>query len=149
MRLMVNLGLINTLAALVLVYAAQGIPLAVFVLSRFFQQVPGELKDAARLDGASEYRVFLLTLPLVRPALGAVAAIQMIPTWNDLWFPLILAPSEATKTLVLGAQVFLGQFINDWNAVLASLTLAMLPVVILYLIFSRQLVRGITAGALK
>ena len=73
----------------------------------------------------------------------------MIPIWNDLWFPLILAPGESTKTVTLGAQVFLGQFVTDWNAVLASLTLAMGPVLILYLIFSRQLIRGLTSGAVK
>ena len=74
---------------------------------------------------------------------------NMIPIWNDLWFPLILAPSERNKTITLGAQVFLGQFISDWNAVLASLTLALVPIMILYIIFSRQLIRGLTAGAVK
>jgi hypothetical protein len=73
----------------------------------------------------------------------------MIPIWNDLWFPLILAPAEATKTITLGTQVFIGQFVTNWNAVLASLSLAILPVLVLYLIFSRQLIRGITAGAVK
>ena len=72
-------------------------------------------------------------LPLVRPAIGAVAVFTMIPIWNDLWFPLILAPGESTKTVTLGAQQFLGQFVTDWNAVLAALTLAMLPVLALYL----------------
>lgn len=149
LQLMVRLDLVNTLWALILVYAAQGIPLAVFVLTQFMRQVPRDLKDAARIDGASEYRIYLLTLPIVRPALGTVAAINMIPVWNDLWFPLILAPSEKTKTVVLGAQVFLGQFVNDWNAILAALTLAMVPVVLLYVVFSKQLIRGLTAGAVK
>jgi raffinose/stachyose/melibiose transport system permease protein len=76
-------------------------------------------------------------------------AISMIPIWNYLWFPLILAPGESTKTVVLGASVFLGQFVNDYNAVLAALTLAIVPAVILYLIFSQQLIRGITSGAVK
>ena len=149
LRLMVSLGLVNTLAALVLVYIAQGLPLAVFILTQFMRQVPRELKEAARLDGASEYWIYRLVLPLVRPALGAIAVFTMIPIWNDLWFPLILAPGEATATVTLGAQQFLGQFVSDWNAILASLTLAMVPVLVLYLIFSRQLVRGITAGAIK
>ena len=73
----------------------------------------------------------------------------MIPIWNDLWFPLILAPSEATKTVILGAQEFLGQFVSDWNSVLSSLSLAIVPVLVLYLLFSRQLVEGLTAGSLK
>jgi raffinose/stachyose/melibiose transport system permease protein len=149
LRLVVNLQLTNTLWCLILVYTAQGIPLAIFILTTFMRQLPRDLKDAARIDGASEYRIYWLILPLVRPAIGSVLAISMIPIWNDLWFPLILAPGESTKTLVLGAQTFLGEFANDYSSVLAALTLAILPPVILYLIFSRQLIRGITAGALK
>jgi raffinose/stachyose/melibiose transport system permease protein len=149
LRLMVNLHLVNSLWALILIYTAQGIPLAIFILTAFMRQVPRDLKDAARIDGASEYRIYLLILPLVRPAIGSVLAISMLPIWNDLWFPLILAPGEATKTLILGAQAFLGEFANDYNAVLAALTLAILPPVFLYVIFSRQLIRGITAGAVK
>jgi raffinose/stachyose/melibiose transport system permease protein len=148
-RLMVTLGLNDTLWALILVYTASGIPLAVFILSVFMRHVPGELKDAARIDGASEYRIFALILPLIRPALGTVAVFNMIPIWNDLWFPLVLASSEHSKTVILGAQVFLGQYVNDWNAVLASLTLAMVPVIILYIIFSKQLVSGLMRGAIK
>jgi raffinose/stachyose/melibiose transport system permease protein len=149
LRIMVDLHLVNTLWSLILVYAAQGIPLAVFILTAFMRQLPKDLTDAARIDGANEYHIYLLILPLVRPAIGSVLAISMIPIWNDLWFPLILSPGEATKTLVLGAQAFLGEFVNDYNAVLAALTLAILPPVILYLIFARQLVRGIIAGAVK
>jgi raffinose/stachyose/melibiose transport system permease protein len=150
LQLMVASGLVNTLAALILVYTAQGLPLAVFILSEFMKQVSADLKDAGRIDGLSEYRIFFrLVLPLVRPALATVAVFSMIPIWNDLWFPLILAPSEATKTVTLGAQIFIGQYVTNWNAVLASLSLAILPVLILYLVFSRQLIRGITSGAVK
>ncbi|HVO70147.1 MAG TPA: carbohydrate ABC transporter permease [Aggregatilineaceae bacterium] len=149
LRLVVALGLTNTLTALILVYTAMGLPLAVFVLSQFMRQIPNELKDAARVDGASEYRIYWMVLPLIRPALGTVLVFNMLPIWNDLWFPLILAPSEETKTVTLGAQTFLGQFVTDWNAVLSSLALAAIPVIILYILFSRQLIRGLTAGAIK
>jgi len=149
LRLTVNLNIVDTLWALILVYTASGLPLAIFVLTNFMKQVPRDLKDAARVDGASEYRIYRMILPLVRPAIGTVMVFNMIPIWNDLWFPLILAPSEANKTVTLGAQTFLGQFISDWNAVLSSLTLSAVPVVILYIIFSRQLIRGLTAGAVK
>jgi raffinose/stachyose/melibiose transport system permease protein len=150
LQLMVASGLVNTLTALVLVYTAQGLPLAVFILSEFMKQVSDDLKNAGRIDGLSEYRIFFrLVLPLVRPAMATVAVFTMIPIWNDLWFPLILAPSEATKTVTLGAQVFIGQFVTNWNAVLAALSLAILPVLILYFFFSRQLIRGITSGAVK
>ena len=150
LEIMVASGLVNTLTALILVYTAQGLPLAVFILSEFMKSVSDDLKNAGRIDGLSEYRIFFsLVLPLVRPAMATVAVFTMIPIWNDLWFPLILAPAEATKTVTLGAQVFIGQFVTNWNAVLAALSLAILPVLVLYLIFSRQLIRGITAGAVK
>lgn len=148
--LMVSTGLVNTLWALILVYTAQGLPLAVFILSEFMHQVSDDLKNAARVDGLSEYRIFLrIVLPLVKPAMATVAVFNMIPVWNDLWFPLILAPAEETKTLTLGSQVFIGQFVTNWNAVLSALSLAILPVLILYVIFSRQLIRGLTSGAVK
>ena len=149
LRLMVNFNLVNTLTGLILVYIAQALPLTIFILSQFMSQVPKELKDAARIDGASEYRIFFLVLPLVRPALGAIGIFTMIPIWNDLWFPLVIAPSSKTATVTLGVQQFLGQFVSDWNAVLSSLTLAMIPILIIYLIFSGQMIRSITAGAIK
>lgn len=147
---MVAAGLVNTLTALILVYTAEGIPLAVFILSEFMRTVSADLKNAGRIDGLSEYAIFFrLVLPLVRPALATVAVFTMIPIWNDLWFPLILAPSDATKTVTLGSRVFIGQFVTNWNAVLAALTLAILPILGLYFLFSKQLIRGITAGAVK
>ena len=150
LEMMVASGLVNTLTALILVYTAQGLPLAVFILAEFMKSVSHDLKNAGRIDGLSEYRIFFtLVLPLVRPAMATVAVFTMIPIWNDLWFPLILAPAEETKTVTLGAQVFIGQFVTNWNAVLAALSLAIVPVLVLYLIFSRQLIRGITAGAVK
>jgi raffinose/stachyose/melibiose transport system permease protein len=149
LRMMVALKLVNSLLALILVYTAMGLPLAVFILQLFFNQVPTELKEAARVDGASEYRVFRLVTPLVRPGLAAVAVFSMLPIWNDLWFPLILTPGETSRTVTLGAQLFLGQFVSDWNAVLAVLSLAMLPMIALYMIFSKQFLRGLTQGAIK
>jgi len=150
LQLMVELNLVNTLTALVLVYVAQGLPLAIMILSEFMGQVPGELKDAARCDGVDEFRIFFqVIVPLIRPAIATVAVFTMVPIWNDLWFPLILAPSDKTQTITLGIQQFVGQYATDWNAVLASLSLAIVPVVTLYALFSRQLIRGIAAGAVK
>ena len=149
-QLIVDLNLINTLTALILVYTAQGLPLSIFILSEFMRTVSDDLKNAGRIDGMSEYKIFFrLVLPLVRPSMATVAVFTMIPIWNDLWFPLIIAPAESTKTVTLGAQMFLGQFQSDWNGVLSALTLSAVPVLILYLIFSRQLIRGITSGAVK
>jgi raffinose/stachyose/melibiose transport system permease protein len=150
LNIMVAGHLVNTHIGLILVYTAQGLPLAIFILSEFMRAVSDDLKNAARIDGLSEYAIFFrLVLPLVRPAIATVAVFSMIPIWNDLWFPLILAPGESTKTVTLGAQAFIGQYVTNWNAVLAALTLAILPVLVLYLAFSRQLIRGITAGAVK
>lgn len=149
LRLMVSLKLVNTLTGLIVIYVAQALPLTIFILSQFMRQVPKDLKDAARIDGASEYRIFGMVLPLVRPALGAIAIFTMIPIWNDLWFPLIIAPSAKTATVTLGVQQFLGQFVSDWNAVLSSLTLAMIPILVLYILFSQQMIRSITSGAIK
>jgi raffinose/stachyose/melibiose transport system permease protein len=150
LRMMVELDLVNTLTALILVYVAQGLPLAILILGEFIQQIPKDLRDAARCDGVSEYRIFgSIILPLIRPAIATVAVFTMVPIWNDLWFPLILAPGGGKQTVTLGVQQFIGQYVTDWNAVLASLTLAIAPILVLYLLFSRYLVRGLTAGAVK
>jgi raffinose/stachyose/melibiose transport system permease protein len=150
LQLIVDLNLINTLTALILVYTAQSLPLTIFILHEFMQQIPKDLKEAARCDGVSEYTIFLqIILPLTRPAIATVGVFTMVPVWNDLWFPLILAPSDGTQTITLGVQQFIGQYVTDWNSVLASLTLAIVPVLAIYLVLSRQLIRGITAGAVK
>ncbi|MCZ7543750.1 MAG: carbohydrate ABC transporter permease [Anaerolineae bacterium] len=149
-RLMKTLNLHGTLGALILVYAAAGLPISIFILHSFMHDVPRELKDAARVDGASEYRIlFQLVMPLVRPALATVAVFHMIPVWNDLWWPLVLASGESVRTITLGISWFVGQFKTDWSALLASLSLAMMPVLILYALFSRQLIRGLSEGAVK
>lgn len=145
-----GLNLINTLTALICVYVAQNLPLAVFILGEFMSQIPKDLREAARCDGLSEYNIFFyIVLPLLRPAMATVAVFTMIPVWNDLWFPLILAPSGGKQTITLGVQQFLGQYITDWNAVLAALSTAIVPVLIFYILFSRQLIRGLTSGAVK
>jgi raffinose/stachyose/melibiose transport system permease protein len=150
LKLVVSLHLANTLVALILVYTATGLPLSIFILSEFIQQIPREMRDAARIDGASEYRIFWsVILPLIRPAVATVAVFTMVPIWNDLWFPLILAPGQSTETVTLGVQQFIGQYVTDWNSVLSALSLALAPIVILYIFFSRSLVRGITSGAVK
>ena len=113
----------DTLCALILVYTAMSIPLGVTLMMTYFRTVPVELKEAARIDGAGEWTTFTMVLPLVRPGLAAVATVTMLPIWNDLWFPLILAPSKANQTVTLGVQQFVGQFLNDYPALLAALTL--------------------------
>lgn len=150
LELIVDLGLANTLTGLILVYTAQGLPIAVFIFTEFLRSVSREIKDSARIDGLSEYRIFFeVVVPLVRPVIATVAVFSMIPIWNDLWFPLILSPGENTRTVTLGVQQFIGQYTVNWGAVLAALSVAVLPVLVMYVIFSKQLIRGITAGAVK
>jgi raffinose/stachyose/melibiose transport system permease protein len=149
-QLIVHLNLINTLTALILVYTAQNLPLAIFILSEFMAQIPKDLREAARCDGLSEYNIFFfIVMPLIRPAMATVAVFTMIPVWNDLWFPLLLAPTGGKQTITLGIQQYLGQYITDWNSVLSALSTAIIPVLIFYIIFSRQLIRGLTSGAVK
>lgn len=149
-RIMQSLELQGTLWSLIILYTAWGIPITVFILTEFIRDIPKDLKDAARVDGASEYRIFAqIVVPMVRPALATVAVFHMIPVWNDLWWPLVLAPDEETRTIMLGVSEFVGQFKTDYSALLASLAIAMIPILILYAIFSRQLIRGISSGAVK
>ena len=150
LNMMRTAGLNDTLTALILVYIAQGLPMAIFILSEFIQQIPMDLRDAARCDGVPETRIFFEVIaPLLRPAIATVAVFTIVPIWNDLWFPLILTSSNSTHTITLGVQQFLGQYITDWNSVLAALSMAILPVVVIYVIFSRQLIAGLTSGAVK
>jgi len=150
LKMIVGLNLINTLSALVLVYTAMGLPLAILILGEFMAQIPRDLREAARCDGVSEYTIFThVILPLIRPAVATVAVFTMVPIWNDLWFPLILASGNGKQTVTLGAQQFIGQYVTNWNAVLAALTLAIAPILVLYILFSRHLVRGLTMGAVK
>jgi raffinose/stachyose/melibiose transport system permease protein len=143
-------GLNDTLLALILVYVAQGLPMAIFILSEYIEQIPKDLRDAARCDGVPETRIFFEVIaPLLRPAISTVAVFTMVPVWNDLWFPLLLTSSDRTHTITLGMQQFVGQYTTDWNSVLSAVSLAMLPVIVIYVIFSRQLISGLTAGAIK
>jgi len=145
-QMMVALHINDTLLALILVYTAMSVPLGVTLMMTYFRTVPPELKEAARVDGAGEFRTFRIVLPLVRPGLAAVATVTMLPVWNDLWFPLILAPGKGNQTVTLGVQQFVGQFLNDYPALLAALTLGAVPLIVLFTIFSRQFIRGLSAG---
>ena len=146
LRMLIGWHLMDTLVALILVYTAMSVPIAVALMLTNFRAVPTELKEAARIDGAGEFRTLRIVVPLVTPGLAAVAAITMLPVWNDLWFPLILAPSRDNQTVTLGVQQFVGQFTNDYPALLAALTMGAVPLIVLFAIFSRQFVKGLSEG---
>jgi len=150
MEMVRTLGLFNTIWALVPIYVAMGLPIAVFVLTEFIRQIPKEMSEAAMADGAGQFMILgRIILPLLRPALATVAIYNLIPFWNDLWFPLIFISDEKSKTLLLGVTRLFGQYQTDWSKVLAVLALASIPVLVLYLIFSKQFIKGLTAGGVK
>lgn len=144
------LNLLNSIWALVPIYVAMGLPIAVFVLTEFIRQIPRELMEAALIDGCGRLGILgRIITPLLRPALATVAIYNLVPFWNDLWFPLVFISDEKSKTLLLGVTRLFGQYQTDWSKVLAVLTLSSLPVLILYLLFSKQFIKGMTSGAVK
>ncbi|HTD45983.1 MAG TPA: carbohydrate ABC transporter permease [bacterium] len=148
--LMRDLRLLDTHWSLILVYAASGLPSAIFILAGFFRAVPRELDNAARIDGAGELGILVrVMLPLVRPALAIVTIYNIIPIWNDFFFPLVFIHQDRLKTLPLGLTVFFGEFATNWALLFAGLTLAAAPVVGLYVVMSQQFIKGLTAGAVK
>ena len=150
LELMKVLGLLNTLWSLFLVYIAMGLPTSVFILTEFVRSLPRDLYEAAYIDGAKRSRIYYgIVLPLIKPALATVAIYNLVPIWNDLWFPLIFITHESKKTVLLAVTRLQGQYATDWPKVFALLTLSALPVIILYLSMSKQFVAGLTAGAVK
>ncbi|NOX60563.1 MAG: carbohydrate ABC transporter permease [Chloroflexi bacterium] len=142
-----NLGLIDNRLGLILVYAATGIPFSVFILSAFFRQLPKELGEAARIDGAGEFTIFgRIMLPLVRPALATVIVFQFVPLWNDFFFPLVLLRSTDKWTLPVGMTRFFGEFQADWSTLFAGLIITTLPLIIIFLLATKQIIAGLTAG---
>ena len=150
LEIMKALGLLNTLWSLFPVYIAMGLPVAVFILTEFIRGLPGELYEAGFMDGAGRFLIYRrIVLPLIRPALATVAIYNLVPIWNDLWFPLIFINVESQKTVLLAVTRLQGQYTTDWPKLLTILSLSALPVIILYLTMSKQFVKGLTAGAIK
>ncbi|MBA7498912.1 Diacetylchitobiose uptake system permease protein NgcG [subsurface metagenome] len=149
-RIMLGLHVFDTLAALIIVYTAMGIPFGVFILTDFIRLIPEELSNSARIDGCSEPKIFFkIILPLIRPALAAVAIINFIPIWNDFWFPLLLVRTDNVKTIPLATALLYGQYETNFGLIFSVLVAASLPVIIFYLIMSRQFIKGLSSGALK
>jgi raffinose/stachyose/melibiose transport system permease protein len=145
-----TLKLNDSLAGLIPIYVAMGIPIAILVVTAFIRSLPKDLLDAASIDGASEWQIYrTIILPLVRPALATVAIFNLIPVWNDFWFPLILIREESSRTIPLGVTLLFGQYQTNWTNILSALSLASLPIIILYLLMASQFIKGLTAGAVK
>ena len=145
-----DLDLLDSRLGLVLVYTAMGLPSAVFILTGFLRTLPGELEQSARIDGASEARImWSIMLPLTRPAMVIAGIQNAVPVWNDFFFPLVLIQSDPLKTLPQGLTVFMGEFNTNWGVLFAGLTLAALPITVVYMLLSKQFIAGMTGGALK
>jgi len=143
-------GLIDSLWGIILPQIAFGLPGNILILRGFFASIPRELDEAAAIDGCTPFGYFWrILLPLMRPALAAVAVLTMVASWNNFFLPLLVLNSEQLYTLPLGIQQFQGQFGTDWSRVLAFVTLALIPTIGFYLLAERQLVAGLTAGAVK
>jgi len=148
--LMRDLGLINSLWSLILMNTATGIPLTMLILTGFCKTMPYELEEAARMDGAGNLRVLWhVVLPLMRPALGTVVIINFIAAWNDFFFPLIFITDKMKRTIPVGMMSLFGEHSADWGSLFAGLTLASLPMILLFFIASKQFMEGLTAGAIK
>ena len=145
-----QIGLINNLWGIIIVQLAFQLSGNILILRGFFTSVPVELQDAAAIDGCSTFGFFWrILLPLTRPALSAVAALTMIASWNDLLVPLVVIDKDTLWTLPLGIMQFQGQYGQDLALVAAFVTLSAVPAIIFYLFAERQIVSGLTAGALK
>jgi len=145
-----QLQLIDSLMAVILVQTAFGIAGNTLILRGFFLSIPVELQDAAAIDGCSTFGFFWrILLPLARPALAAVGALTMIVSWNDLLTPLVLLNRDSLWTLPLGTMQFQGQYSSDLALTAAFVTLSALPAILFYMFAQRQIVAGLTAGALK
>lgn len=145
--IIVQLGLYDTLAALILPGIASGIPITVLILTNFMRDIPNELYESMNLDGASDWKVFLrLVLPLSVPAITTVGVYNALNSWNNFLFPLILTQSSDKRTLPLSLWTYQGEFQADIPAVLAAVVLSALPILVLYVFGRRHLVAGLTAG---
>ena len=143
-------GLLNSHLALILPYIAGGQVFAIFILRSFIAALPEELFEAARLDGASEWRLYSqIALPLCRPILGTIAVMTTLSTWNDYVWPLIVLSDDRLKTLSIGLAFFRGAYVTTYGPLLAGYVIASLPLLILFLLTMRAVIAGLTSGALK
>ena len=145
-----SMGATDSVPGLVGPYLAFGIPFEVLVLQSFFRQLPDELIEAAKMDGAGPWRIFFtLVLPLSTPALVTVLILDAVATWNEFLFALILLSSDAHKSIPVGLLNFQGQFANNNTGLAAGILIAVVPILIAYIFLQRWIVGGLTAGATK
>jgi raffinose/stachyose/melibiose transport system permease protein len=148
--LLQRLGLYKTLPGLIMVEVAFGMPFAILVLRAFMASIPRELDEAAIIDGASTTRVFFsIILPLLKPAIVTVVIVQAVGIYNDFASPLYFLPGEQNVTVQLTLYSFISQFSSQWNLLFANVVVITIPPLILFMFFRRQIVAGMTSGAIK
>ena len=145
-----QINLVDSHWGVILPQVAFGLPANILILRGFFASIPRELDEAAAIDGCTPVGYFVrILLPLMRPALAAVVVLTMVVSWNNFFLPLLVLNNEQLYTLPLGIMQFQGQFGTDWARVLAFVSLALLPTIVFYLLAERQIIAGLTAGAVK
>ncbi|MEC0138538.1 carbohydrate ABC transporter permease [Paenibacillus macerans] len=148
--LMKQMSLLNTYWALILPYTAFALPTAIFVLTAYLTSVPRELEEAAFIDGTGLWGLFFrIMLPMSVPALATVTIISFLHAWNDFSFALVFINKTVLKTLPLAIANFADGYQTDYGLTLAAMTLSVLPTIALYLLFQEQMMKGMTAGAVK
>ena len=145
-----RLELLNTYQGLVAAYIALSLPLAIWILTTFFREVPGEIEEAALLDGCSRIQaLYKIVLPLAAPGIFTAALLVFIHAWNEFFFALIIMTDPDVQTLPVGIALFPGEYTMPWGEIAAASTIATIPLILLTLVFQRGIVRGLSAGAVK
>lgn len=145
-----NIRVINTYWALILPYTALSLPLAIFILSGFFDQIPDDLQECARIDGANWYSIYWrIMLPLARPALGTVAIYTFVRSWKDFIIAITMTNSRAMRTVPVGIAMISNQASPEFEVIMAASMLASVPMILVFLIMQKQFIKGLTGGAVK
>lgn len=143
-------GLGNQWFTLIIPYVAFGLPIAVFLVEGYIKAIPVELEEAAAIDGSSFTRtLFSIILPIAKPILVTIAIIQVFSCWNEFSFALVLIKDVRLQTVPLAMTMFKGQFASDYPKIMSAMLTTMAPIVILYFVFSKQIIKGMVAGAVK
>ncbi len=149
-RLMNDIGLYDTIWAVIIIHTAFGIPICTLVMRNFFQVVPNALREAALIDGANEYKIFFrIMLPLTLPALAVLATLQFTWIWNDFLWPFILTQKADSRTIMVGILNLTGQYTVDWGGQAAASLIGSLPTLFIFIFLQRYFIRGLTLGAVK
>lgn len=145
-----NLGLANTRQGLILAYVTFTFPFSTWLLAAYFQTVPAEIEEAAKVDGASNFQVFrLIALPIAAPGLVTAAIFAFINSWNEFLYSLVILGGGKSKTLSVGLYSFIGGEFMQWGEVMAATTMIMIPTMLFFLLIQNRIVKGLTGGALK